>query len=366
MLEIPSGIFLMGSAFAEGSPEERPMHEVAVAAFLLDRTEVTVAAYAACEAAGACAPQRGPHPLCNHPGAGRDDHPVNCLDHGQAEALCKHQGKRLPSEREWEYAARGGSERRRFSWGEEPPDGARACYDHIGTCPVGSFAPGAFGLLDMSGNVWEWTSTWYGTYPDEPASGRHRVYRGGSFSRRFPKWLRTALRNRYEPREWSAALGVRCARTIEPVRCPEDTEPRPAQDPGLPPVCARVRGAPACEPGYSWSGERCALGGAVLAAAAAATPAPPAGDGEGPAAAPHRSPASAEPEPAPAADPARTPVTRARTPEHDGDCKKHYYGKPAAYRFSGGTFHARNPLIDGGGCMRRDMGERWTSACCPE
>jgi len=373
-MEIPAGIYLMGSRFSEGSPEERPMHEVAVASFFLDRTEVTVGAYAACLEAGACTAQRGPHPLCNRPGGKRDDHPINCVDHAQAEAYCRFAGKRLPSEREWEYAARGGSELRRFSWGEETPDGTRACYDHVGTCAVGSFAPGAFGLLDMSGNVWEWTSSWFGTYPAEPASGRLRIYRGGSFSRRFPKWLRTALRNRYEPGEWSAALGIRCARTPSAIRCPEDTEPRPAMGAELPPSCARTRGTPGCEPGYSWNGARCTVGGAgagtgagagaragARAEAEAARARTRAPGGEGTAAG-----AEAEAKPAPAGAPAQSAVTRARTPEHDGDCKRHYPGTPAAYRFSGGTFQSRNPFIEGGGCVRRDMGERWTSACCPE
>jgi hypothetical protein len=353
MVPIPAGIFLMGSRAAEGSPEEHPMHEVAVAAFLIDRAEVTVADYAACIRAGACTPQRGPHPLCNPPDAGRDSHPVNCVDHGQADAYCRFAGKRLPSEREWEYAARGGSELRRFSWGEEPPDGQRACYDHIGTCPAGSFPPGAFGLLDMSGNVWEWTSTWFGRYPDEPEAGTHRVYRGGSFSRRFPKWLRNAIRNRYEPEAWSASLGIRCARTIKPVQCPEDTAPREPRRPELPPACARVRGTPACEPGYAWNGARCVL--EVPGQALRATT--------------HAEVSTAPPPTAPLDTedaPRLSPVVRSRTPEHDEDCRKHYPTVPAAYRFSGGTFHGRNPAIAAAGCVRRDMGESWTSACCPE
>lgn len=367
MVEIREGLFLMGSRMSEGSPEEHPMHEAAVAAFLLDRTEVRAGAYDECVRVGACSPMRGPSFLCNIPESGRADHPANCVDFTQAEAYCRFAGKRLPSEREWEYAARGGSELRRYSWGEEPPDGERACYNHRGTCAVGSFAPGAFGLLDMSGNVWEWTSTWFGAYPEEHASGTHRVYRGGSFSRRFPKWLRNGLRNRFMPHEWSASLGIRCARTVTPIRCPQDTEPRPATGPDLPPTCERVRGTPLCEPGMAWDGERCALvvpgqathaghwadgashGGGQVANERGRSEKAGAGAGAAPA--------------AEQVDP--KVVVRTRTPEHDPDCKKNYPGHPAAYRFSGSTFHGRNPMINAGGCVRRDMGETWTSACCP-
>lgn len=367
MVEIREGLFLMGSRASEGLAEEHPMHEVAVAAFLLDRTEVLAGAYDECVRAGACAPMRGPSFLCNGPATGRADHPANCVDFTQAEAYCRFAGKRLPSEREWEYAARGGSELRRYSWGEEPPDGERACYNHRGTCAVGSFAPGAFGLLDMSGNVWEWTSTWFGAYPDEPASGTHRVYRGGSFSRRFPKWLRNALRNRFQPHEWSASLGVRCARTVTPVRCPPDTEPRPAPGSDLPPTCERVRGTPQCEPGMAWDGARCKL--VVPGQATHAGHWGEAGShGDGQVA---KARGRGE-EPGADAGAARAPeevdpntVVRTRTPQHDGDCMKNYPGHPAAYRFSGSTFHGRNPTINAGGCVRRDMGERWTSACCP-
>ncbi|WP_218920107.1 SUMF1/EgtB/PvdO family nonheme iron enzyme [Chondromyces crocatus] len=365
MVEVKEGMFLMGSRISEGCPEERPMHEVGVGAFFLDRTEVTASAYDACVQAGGCTPMLGSSFLCNGPTSGRGDHPANCVDFSQAEAYCRFVGKRLPSEREWEYAARGGSELRRFSWGDEPPDSQRACYNHPGTCPVGSFPEGAFGLLDMSGNVWEWTSTWFGAYPNEHTSGTHRVYRGGSFSRRFPKWLRNALRNRYQAHEWSASLGMRCARTISPVRCPASTEHRPSHDAEGPPSCERVSGIPTCEPGMEWTGERCAL-----------------------IAAPHLMPASyvgprneqrstqtktrgndlpkgALPSLAEAATQETDTVVRVRTPTHDDDCKRHYPGTPTAYQFKGGTFHGRNPMIRAGGCVRRDMGEHWTSACCP-
>jgi hypothetical protein len=345
MVAIPPGFYLMGARAAEGLPEERPMHEVAIAGFFLDRTEVTVRAYAACMKGGACSPWKKGHPFCPIPdNPEHADHPVSCVDFTQAETYCTHVNKRLPTEREWEYAARGGMERRRFSWGEAPPDEKLACYDHRGSCPVATHPVGAFGLFDMSGNVWEWTSTYFGAYPDEPAAGTHRVYRGGSWSRRFPKWLRTGLRNRYEPDKWSASIGLRCARSRKTPLCPPDAEARGDR-------CVRVRGDAMCEPGLIWNGKACTLGGLDLPVRheiAASSPA--------------RDPGKGEPDKGASAEP--RPVHKTRTPAFDGDCQSHYQGRPAAYRYEGGTFYSRNPVIAGDGCTKRDMGETWTSACC--
>ena len=384
MVAIPPGLFLMGSKQGEGGPEEHPMHEVILAGFYLDATEVTMDAYAACVAAEKCKPTRTEHPFCNNKFPDRGNHPVNCVDHADAEAYCAFVEKRLPNEREWEYAANGGSEQRRFSWGNEDPDATRSCYEHPGTCPVASFAPGAFGLYDVSGNVWEWTSTWFAPYPGvgvpaypqgEAETGRHRVYRGGSWSRRFPKWLRNELRNRYKPNEWSASLGMRCARSQTPAVCPEDTELQ-AGSPQRPDACVRVRGTPQCEPGYGWNGRTCVVGGAGAVpvtftgagsgATAAGVPSRGSalpGGADGSAASPGAVSAATAPE-ASAAGPAQ--IGRARTPQHDGDCKSHWPKTPAAYRFSGGTFWSRNPVIASAGCTKRDMGESWTSACCAQ
>jgi len=330
----------MGSNRLEGLPEEHPAHEVVLPGFFLDRTEVTVAAYATCVKAGTCSPWRSTgQPFCPVDDEAHAKNPVACIDYAQAEAYCAFAKKRLPTEREWEYAARGGQERRKFSWGEEEPDEIRACYDHRGSCPVASFPPGAFGLFDMSGNVWEWTSSFYGAYPDELTSGTHHVYRGGSWSRRFPKWLRAALRNRYEPEKWSASLGVRCARSQAPLRCPPEAEIRGDS-------CVRVRGEPLCESGFGWNGSECSLGGKTLAVG-------------------HLEGLETDKPTENAADAAqKTPVRRTRTPSFDEDCKTRYVGKPAAYRYEGGTFYARNPVIAGDGCTKRDMGQTWTSACC--
>lgn len=352
MADIPAGIFLMGSRYAQGSPEERPMHEVIVPAFYLDKTEVTTEAYLACMKAGACSKPYENHPFCNiRTPDEHASHPINCVHFQQAEEYCAFVKKRLPSEREWEYAARGGAEQRRYSWGDEDLDiRERACYMHRGSCPVASFPPGAFGLYDMSGNVWEWTSSWFGPYPDEAKTGLYRVYRGGSWSRRFPKWLSNGMRNRYLPEEQSASLGIRCALSRSPLVCPADTEARGD-------VCVRARGTPLCEPGFGWNGEVCSMAGVALPKASV-------GGGGGSGAEPvvHDRQASITSAPPRSTD----PIAQARTPEFDSDCRANWPKKPAAYRFSGATFHARNRPIEASHCTRRDMGLTWTSVCCPQ
>jgi hypothetical protein len=359
MLEIPAGVFLMGSRMSVGSPEEHPMHEVIVASFYLDRTEVTTEAYLACMKAGACTKPYEGSPFCNmKKPEERASHPINCVDFTQSEAYCAFAGKRLPTEREWEYAARGGSEQRRYSWGDEDVDiERRACYKSRGSCPVASFSPGAFELYDISGNVWEWTSSFFGNYPDEPKAGRYRVYRGGSWSRRFPKWLANTLRNRYREEDWSASIGFRCAQSRSPLTCPADAEAKGE-------ACVRARGTPTCEPGFAWNGETCTLGGTMTARHAGGSPSRSSA-GEG---AEARTDTDGEVKQASAPAPAKAtdPVAQERTPKFDGDCKTNWPKKPAAYKFSGATFHARNRPLEAAGCTRRDMGMTWTSACCPQ
>ena len=149
---IPEGTFVMGGE----SHENTPLLRRAVARFYLDRTEVTVDAYASCVKTGACKPMQKNNPFCNVHFDDRGRHPVNCIDWRDADAYCKQVGKRLPSEREWEYAARAGAEQRLYAWGFDEPDTTRACYMHMGgSCEVAKHPPGGFGLYDMTGNVWE-------------------------------------------------------------------------------------------------------------------------------------------------------------------------------------------------------------------
>jgi len=352
MVKIPAGVFLMGAYAAKGNSEEKPAHEAIVASFYLDRTEVTVEAYQQCVAAGKCQPAKTNFRFCNTKFEDRSNHPINCITLYDAADYCAFRGKRVPTEREWEYAARGGQERRRFSWGSEDPDKKNSCYDHpFGSCPVGSFAPGAFGLHDMSGNVWEWTASAFKPYPtsweaDEISQAHFFVYRGGSWSRRFPKWLRTALRNRYKPDQLSAALGVRCAKICEPLECPAETTEREGK-------CVRSSGEVLCEPHYKWIDGECRLdAGAPAGPLASGQP----GSGQAVALGPEhgsdkRSVAGG--------------FSRSRTPQHDADCQRHWPKTPASYLFTGGdSYHSRKATVRAAGCVPRDMGRTWTSACC--
>jgi formylglycine-generating enzyme required for sulfatase activity len=213
----------MGS---EEFDSEKPAHQATVATFVLDRTEVTVAAYNGCVNAGRCT-QRTSVDLpgitedvrtkasayCNGGKDGRSNHPMNCVDWNDATAFCSWAGKRLPTETEWEYAARG-AEGRKYPWGySEPAD--QLCWKRSnGTCSVGSFPSGNTpqGLVDMAGNVWEWTASNYCPYPSKSCTNAALVYRGGSWSNDNAPYVRGALRSDYEPGFRSYLLGFRCAR----------------------------------------------------------------------------------------------------------------------------------------------------------
>lgn len=245
LITIAGGSFAMGSDGPNANEDEKPVHTVTVADFRIDRTEVTVRAYRRCQQAGKCSEPdayrsvKGDyHIFCNWKNPNdRDNHPINCVDYRQAQSFCAWAGKRLPSEEEWEYAARGGGEARIYPWGNEEPTerhlnacgtecmahlvanrfpGGRPLYPTSDgwseTAPVGSFPAGAskHGVLDLAGNVWEWTASQYGSY-DGTRSQPKRVLRGGSWGGGDPRSERTTNRFRLDEQSRAQFLGFRCA-----------------------------------------------------------------------------------------------------------------------------------------------------------
>jgi formylglycine-generating enzyme required for sulfatase activity len=346
MLPVPGGRFWVGSADDRGTGEESPRFETEIAPFCLDRTEVTVEAYRRCVEKGDCKAGHSDRRFCNVNWEGRGQHPINCVDWHQADTYCKVRGARLPTEFEWEFAARGGAEYRKYPWGDAPPNG-HTCWNHPGgSCEVGTFPVGAFGLHDITGNVWEWTESWYGKYPWPPLHARHKVYRGGSWSRRFEKWMRPRLRNRWRPDAWGSHLGFRCALTLPGTPCPFG--PKHNGEAG----CLHGVTQIDCPAGRPWNGARCAPKGAPKCAE---------GRREEPG---HGCVLVVEVSgKAPEVD--LSGVTRSRSAQFDADCHQHYPGRPHAYRYSGGTHHARNVVSRQAGCSNRDVGVGWNSCCCP-
>ena len=219
MVPVPEGTFAMGST--DGDDDERPVHDEHVSAFTIGRTEVTVAEYRKCVVAGGCTstPIKA---YCNESIANHDKHPINCLTWNQANAFCVWAGGRLPTEREWEYAARG-MDGRRYPWGKERP-AAQLCWDgpgsdlglgkRRGTCEVGKYAAGAspFGALDMAGNVWEWTADFYSEDYSLKGNDGLRVTRGGTWFGYDAHDVRATLRFRVQPEAENYGIGMRCVR----------------------------------------------------------------------------------------------------------------------------------------------------------
>lgn len=229
MVQIPAGPFTMGDNQGSGGDED-PEHLVEVSQFWIDKHEVTAADYQACVAAGACAPA-GQGANCNAPLADRAQHPINCVDWAQASAYCTWAGKRLPTEAEWEKAARG-EDQRRYPWGDARPDRERLNFNNnVGaTEPIGSHPSGSspYGVLDLAGNVLEWTNDYYSSDyyaqspaadpagPPRPADGEFRVVRSSSWNTGDPRALTTTVRNNFPATTADPALGFRCARTNDP------------------------------------------------------------------------------------------------------------------------------------------------------
>jgi formylglycine-generating enzyme required for sulfatase activity len=229
MVKIPAGTFTMG--FGERGGRSSPAHKVTLPAFEIDKYLVTTAAYQACVDAKECpatkqrsAKDKG----CNLGQPGKDKQPINCVNYPAADSFCKWAGKRLPTEEEWEYAARG-SDERTYPWGnDEPTETTRACWNHkkkkvtdpSPTCDVGSFPDGnsPFGVTDMAGNVDEWTSSpWTMDYdPNDkmaPGAATGHPTRGGGWNTGSPVYLTTWNRiPQYDGGDGQETQGFRCAR----------------------------------------------------------------------------------------------------------------------------------------------------------
>ena len=239
MIQIPAGIFTMGTNAGLG--DDDPEHQVEMGVYWIDKYEVTAAEYQACVDAGDCEPA-GIGGQCNSGNGGRSDHPSNCVTWEQARVFCGEGGKRLPTEAEWEKAARG-TDGRRFPWGDTPtPNGGLLNYQSIlgETTPVGTYPDGAsfYGAHDMSGNVMEWTADryWRDYYqyrvdnnllidppgPEESVVPEgvkdFRAARGSSFRTGTGDQALTTTVRIAQPAASSAdEIGFRCARTTAPT-----------------------------------------------------------------------------------------------------------------------------------------------------
>jgi formylglycine-generating enzyme required for sulfatase activity len=224
MIVLAPADFTMGNAFGMSPPDARPAHEVALDAFLIGAREVTFDEYDRfVRATGARRPEDF--------GRGRGEQPVVDVSWDDAVAytrwLSRQTGKsyRLPSEAEWEYAARAGSESM-YWWGYEDPDGRAVCFDcgspfdRRGPAPAGYSGPNAFGLYDTAGNVYEWVADCYRpSYRGAPTDGgpvddsgcRQRAARGGSYKSPIPS-IRVYARRALEPDTRTDAIGFRVAR----------------------------------------------------------------------------------------------------------------------------------------------------------
>jgi len=219
MVAIPGGEFAMGT---DADRDAIPVHQERIAPFSMMRTLVTVADYRACEAKRACSPTPE-KPYCNEHEADRERHPINCVTWDQARQFCAWAGARLPTEAEWEYAARG-TDGRKYPWGDAHPAKELLCWDgknsdlgmmkRRSTCPVDAHPQGAspFGLLDMAGNVWQWSSDLSSESYDAPRTGPKRVVRGGTWFGYDARDVRSALRFRERPDIEDYGTGFRCAR----------------------------------------------------------------------------------------------------------------------------------------------------------
>jgi formylglycine-generating enzyme required for sulfatase activity len=231
-IRVQGGRFVIGPR-GVGQEGERA-HGVALrlSDFSMTRSEITVDQYRRCHRAGACSAPSTSFATCNWERAGRGGHPVNCVDWSQAGAFCNWAGGGLPSEAQWEYAARGRGGPRPYPWGADPPScrktvmggNREGCADRKqGTLPACSRPAGATaqGLCDMGGNLQEWVADWWergyhqpagAKDPTGPLRGKLRVVRGGDWTEVQPRMFNTTRRGKVIPNKRYVWLGFRCAR----------------------------------------------------------------------------------------------------------------------------------------------------------
>jgi formylglycine-generating enzyme required for sulfatase activity len=215
LLYVPEGEFTMGSD--KGNPDEKPIHKINLSAFWIDKTEATNAMYAKCVQDGKCGALNEKY-ATHYKNPNYANHPVVYVTWNNAKDYCQYAGRRLPTEAEWEKAARG-RDQRVYPWGNGAPSNSLLNYNnYIGnTKAVGFYLKGAsfYGALDMAGNVWEWVSSLDKPYPYDASDGREnlisseaRVVRGGSWKDDF---VRASDRYKYTPSNFLSNLGFRCA-----------------------------------------------------------------------------------------------------------------------------------------------------------
>jgi formylglycine-generating enzyme required for sulfatase activity len=228
-VKIPAGSFMMGS---NESNDEKPIHKVTLKSFFISKTEVTVGQYRACVKAGKCSSSAVSSCNFGSPNwtdqvGSKEDHPINCIDWNQARTFAKWAGGDLCSESQWAYSAKAG---KNFKYAGSNNLGKVAWYKSnsgVSTHPVGKKKKNAWGLYDMSGNVWEWTLDEYkSSYSGAPANGlpvcstptcrqkaSRRVVRGGGWLNNAV-YLRVADRAGDAPDNRDRYLGARLCRTF--------------------------------------------------------------------------------------------------------------------------------------------------------
>ncbi|MCI0420119.1 MAG: formylglycine-generating enzyme family protein [Acidobacteria bacterium] len=231
MVFIPAGKYLRGRShslpddhlkwFPTLLKDDQPARRIFVSAFYLDEHEVTNEQYLAfVKATRHAAPYNWPKGKLP---AGKEKFPVVDVSWAEATAYCRWAGKRLPTEAEWERAARGLVEGKKYPWGDDLPTKDNSRFDSLdGPGEVRQFKPNYFGVYDTAGNVWEWCSDWYAKDyyesapprdPLGPNGGLYRVLRGGSWADE-PKFLTCAHRSWARPVERSPNIGFRCAQSL--------------------------------------------------------------------------------------------------------------------------------------------------------